>query len=106
MVVISQIWVQHLQCTQIIGHCHLRAGSAVEPDLAANLHSVMIIVLADVEQEFQYTMSGVYSYKIPDLEGIAKQESEKPPKLKFKKNIIIIESFFYVRGYIRKGFHI
>ena len=70
MVVISQIWVQHLQCTQIIGHCHLRAGSAVEPDLAANLHSVMIIVLADVEQEFQYTMSGVYSYKIPDLEGI------------------------------------
>ena len=70
MVVISQIWVQHLQCTQIIGHCHLRAGSALDPDLAANLYSAMIIVLADVEQEFQYTMSGVYGYRIPDLEGI------------------------------------
>jgi hypothetical protein len=70
MVLISQIWVQHLQCTQIIGHCHLRAGSALEPDLAASLHSAMIIVLSDVEQEFQYTVSGVYGYRIPDLEAI------------------------------------
>ena len=70
MVLISQIWVQHLQCTQIIGHCHLRAGSALEPDLAAGLHSAMIIVLSDVEQEFQYTVSGVYGYRIPDIEGI------------------------------------
>ena len=70
MVVISQIWIQHLPCTQIIGHCHLRAGSELEPDLAANLHAAMILVLSDIEQEFQYTMSGVYGYRIPDLEGI------------------------------------
>lgn len=70
MVVISQIWVQHLQCLQIIGHCHLRTGSALEPDLSANLYSAIRHVLADVEQEFQYSMSGVYGYKVPDLEGI------------------------------------
>ena len=70
MVLISQVWIQHLHCTQIIGHCFLRAGSALEPDLAANLYSAMAIVLADVEHEFQFTMSGVYGYKIPDLEGI------------------------------------
>ncbi len=70
MVVISQIWIQHLHCTQIIGHCHLRTGSALEPELAGGLYSAMVIALADVEQEYQFTMSGVYGFKIPDIEGI------------------------------------
>ncbi len=70
MVVVSQIWIQHLHCTQIIGHCHLRAGSMVEPELAGSLYTAMVVALAEVENEFLYTMSGFYGYRIPDIEGI------------------------------------
>ncbi len=68
--VVSQIWIQHLHCTQIIGHCHLRAGSEIDPFLGGSLFTAMVIALADVEQEFKYTMSGFYGYRIPEIEGI------------------------------------
>ena len=70
MVVVSQIWIQHLHCTQIIGHCHLRAGSEIDPFLGGSLFTAMVIALADVEQEFRFTMSGFYGYRIPEIEGI------------------------------------
>jgi hypothetical protein len=70
VVVVSQIWIQHLHCTQIIGHCHLRAGSEIDPFLGGSLFTAMVNALADVEQEFKYTMSGFYGYRIPEIEGI------------------------------------
>lgn len=70
VVIISQIWIQHLHCTQIIGHCHLRAGSEIDPFLGGSLFTAMVITLADIEQEFKYTMSGFYGYRIPEIEGI------------------------------------
>ncbi len=70
MVVLSQIWVQHLHCTQIIGHCHLRTGSEIDPFLGGNLFTALVNTLADVEQEFKYTLSGFNGYRIPEIEGI------------------------------------
>ncbi|MHA2225183.1 MAG: hypothetical protein ACXAC8_08255 [Candidatus Hodarchaeales archaeon] len=68
--VVSQIWVQHLQCTQIIGHCYLRGGSTMEPELGGLLYTALVVALADIEQSHKYLMSGVYGYKIPEIEGI------------------------------------
>ena len=68
--VVSQIWVQHLHCMQIIGHCYLRGGSELEPELGGLLYTALVVTLAEIEQEFQYKMSGVYGYRIPEIEGI------------------------------------
>ncbi len=70
MVVISQIWIQHLNCTQIIGHCHLRTGSELDPFLGGSMFTALEATLADIEQEFNYTMSGFYGYRIPEIEGM------------------------------------
>lgn len=70
MVVVSQIWVQHLQCMQIIGHCYLRGGSELEPELGGLLYTALVVALSEIEQEFQYKMSGVYGYRIPEIQGI------------------------------------
>lgn len=70
MVVVSQIWIQHLQCMQIIGHCYLRGGSELEPELGGLLYTALVVALSEIEQEFQYKMSGVYGYRIPEIEGI------------------------------------
>ncbi len=70
MVVISQIWIQHLNCTQIIGHCHLRTGSELDPFLGGSMFTALEATLADIEHEFNYTMSGFYGYRIPEIEGM------------------------------------
>lgn len=70
VVVVSQIWIQHLQCMQIVGHCYLRGGSELEPELGGLLYTALVVALAEIEQEFQYKMSGVYGYRIPEIEGI------------------------------------
>ncbi len=70
MVVVSQIWIQHLVCTQIIGHCHLRTGSEIDPFLGGSMFTALEATLADIEHEFKYTMSGFYGYRIPEIEGI------------------------------------
>ncbi|UCE14346.1 MAG: hypothetical protein JSV04_04010 [Candidatus Heimdallarchaeota archaeon] len=72
MVVVSQIWVQCLQCMAIIGHCHIRVGSELEPELGGSLYTALVIALSEIEQSpvhEQYAMSGVYGYRVPD-EGI------------------------------------
>lgn len=43
VVIVSQIWIQHLHCTQIIGHCHLRAGSEIDPFLGGSLFTAMVV---------------------------------------------------------------
>lgn len=55
---------------QIIGHCYLRGGSELEPELGGLLYTVLVVTLAEIEQEFQYKMSGVYGYRIPEIEGM------------------------------------
>ena len=72
MVVVSQIWIQHLKCKQIIGHCHLRLGSELEPYLGGALYTALVTALAEIEPPSSsiYVMSGVYGFKIPDNEGI------------------------------------
>lgn len=70
MAVISQIWIQHLNCLHIIGHCHLQAGSELEPELGGSLYTALAIALAEIEKSPQYVMSGVYGYKIPEFEGM------------------------------------
>ena len=55
---------------QIIGHCYLRGGSELEPELAGSLYTALVVALSEIEQEFQYKMSGVYGYRIPEIEGI------------------------------------
>ncbi len=71
MVVVSQIWIQHLNCMQIIGHCHLRLGSELEPNLGGTLYTALVTALAEIEPPpNEYIMSGVYGFKIPDNEGI------------------------------------
>lgn len=55
---------------QMIGHCYLRGGSALEPELAGSLYTALVVALSEIEQEFQYKMSGVYGYRIPQIEGI------------------------------------
>ncbi|UCE14177.1 MAG: hypothetical protein JSV04_03120, partial [Candidatus Heimdallarchaeota archaeon] len=35
-----------------------------------SLYTVLVLALSDIEQEFQYKMSGVYGYRIPEVEGI------------------------------------
>ncbi|MHA1993990.1 MAG: hypothetical protein ACW97Z_05580 [Candidatus Hodarchaeales archaeon] len=93
MVVISQIWVQHLNCTQIIGHCHLRTGSELDPFLGGSMFTALVATLADIEHEFKYTMSGFYGYRIPEIEGIGLFTVSN-------KNFRI---FFLCEGLYRKG---
>lgn len=71
MVVVSQIWIQHLNCMQIIGHTHLRIGSELEPELGGTLYTALVTALSQIEPTYSdYAVSGVFGYKIPDNEGI------------------------------------
>ncbi|MHA2224196.1 MAG: hypothetical protein ACXAC8_03255 [Candidatus Hodarchaeales archaeon] len=70
LAVVSQIWVQHLQCGQIIGHCHFRVGSVLEPELGGALYSALNLTLEEVENTHNCCVSGVYGFQIPDIEGI------------------------------------
>jgi hypothetical protein len=54
----------------IIGHCHLRGGTELEPELGGALYTALALALAEVEKAPQYNMSGVYGYTIPELEGM------------------------------------
>jgi hypothetical protein len=57
---------------QIIGHCHLRVGSELEPALGGTLYTALVTALAEIEppSSSEYIMSGVYGFRIPDNEGI------------------------------------
>ncbi|MFX0125044.1 MAG: hypothetical protein ACFFAE_15540 [Candidatus Hodarchaeota archaeon] len=70
MVVVSQIWIQHLPCMHIIGHCQLRGGIELEPELGGALYTALALALAEVEKAPSYTMSGVFGHAIPELEGM------------------------------------
>ena len=74
LVVVSQIWVQCIRCTAIIGHVHLRVGSELEPELGGSLYTALVLALSEIEKsdqtQQQYAVSGVYGYRIPDNEGI------------------------------------
>ena len=72
MVIVSQIWIQHLKCMQIIGHCHLRVGSELEPTIGGALYTALVTTLSTIEPPSSsiYVMSGVYGFRIPDNEGI------------------------------------
>lgn len=74
MVGVSQIWVQCTRCTSIIGHVHLWVGSELEPELGGSLYTALVVALSEMEQSGslrqQYTVSGVYGYRIPNNEGI------------------------------------
>ncbi|MFX1508373.1 MAG: hypothetical protein ACFFDC_20005, partial [Promethearchaeota archaeon] len=70
MVVVSQIWIQHLPCMHIIGHCQLRGGIELEPELGGALYTALALALAEVEKAPHYTMSGVFGHAIPELEGM------------------------------------
>jgi len=70
LVVVSQIWIQHLPCMHIIGHCHLRGGIELEPELGGALYTALALALAEVEKAPHYTMSGVFGHAIPELEGM------------------------------------
>ena len=54
----------------IIGHCHLRGGTELEPELGGALYTAVASAPAEVEKSSQDTMSGVYGYTIPELKGI------------------------------------
>ena len=68
MVLISQVWVQHLPCTQIIGYAYLRVGSDVDPDLACPLYHALVTALAELQKDEgpeEYSrLSGVYGYRL------------------------------------------
>jgi len=68
MVLISQVWVQHLHCTQIIGYAYLRVGSDVDPDLACPLYYALVTALAELQKDegpADYSqLSGVYGYRL------------------------------------------
>jgi hypothetical protein len=70
LAVVSQIWVQHLRCGQIIGHCHFRVGSVLEPELGGALYSALNLTLEDVENTNSCCVSGAYGFQFPDIEGI------------------------------------
>ena len=70
MAIISQIWVQHRHCEQIIGHCHLRVGSGLEPELGGALFSVLNLALREVENTSMSGLSGLYGFQFPNIDGI------------------------------------
>jgi len=56
---------------QIIGHCHLRLGSELEPYLGGTLYTALVTALAEIEPPpYEYIMSGVYGFRIPDNDGV------------------------------------
>jgi len=82
MVLISQIWIQHLPCTQIIGHCYLRLGTELDPDLASALYIAIITALNTTQSEkneANLILSGVYGFdsKQRDGLGIISVQSQK-----------------------------
>jgi len=54
----------------IIGHCQLRGGIELEPELGGALYTALALALAEVEKAPHYTMSGVFGHTIPELEGM------------------------------------
>jgi hypothetical protein len=54
----------------IIGHCQLRGGIELEPELGGALYTALAVALAEVEKAPHYTMSGVFGHAIPELEGM------------------------------------
>ncbi len=54
----------------IIGHCHLRGGFELEPELGGALYTALALALSEVEKAPHYTMSGVFGHAIPELEGM------------------------------------
>jgi len=74
MVLISQVWIQHLPCTQILGYSYLRVGSAVDPDLACPLYSALVTALSELqkdndERDAFVHLSSVYGYS-PQTQGL------------------------------------
>ena len=77
----------------IIGHCHLRVGSELEPELGGSLYTALVISLAEIEKSHQYAMSGIYGYRIPDNEGMGLFTVQKDN----------FRLFFLCEGLIGKG---
>ncbi len=69
MVLISQIWIQHRYCSQIIGHCAFRVGTELEPELGGALFSALTMTLESIEKTQQCCLSGAYGFQLPNIEG-------------------------------------
>ncbi|MHA2390170.1 MAG: hypothetical protein ACXACW_15725 [Candidatus Hodarchaeales archaeon] len=70
MVLISQVWIQHLYCGQIIGHCNFRVGTEIEPELGGALFSALTLTLESIESTQQCCIAGAYGFQLPNIEGI------------------------------------
>lgn len=63
MVVISQIWIQHIPCTCFIGYSHLRIGSAKDPSLASALYTTLSSALESTKSsEDKYSVTSIYAF--------------------------------------------
>ena len=72
LVLISQLWLQHLQCSLLLGHCYLRVGSDVDPDLAFPLYTALVTALTELQKEEvgdNFVLSGVYGFRL-HLQGL------------------------------------
>ena len=69
MVLISQIWIQHRYCGQIIGHCHFRVGTEIEPELGGVLFSALTMTLESIESTQHCCIAGAYGFQLPNIEG-------------------------------------
>jgi hypothetical protein len=70
MVLISQVWIQHRYCGQIIGHCNFRVGTELEPELGGVLFSALTLTLESIESTQQCCIAGAYGFQLPNIEGI------------------------------------
>jgi hypothetical protein len=67
------MWIQHLPCTQIIGHCYLRLGSELDPDLASALYLAILTALnttQNTENEVNLVLSSVYGFDSKQGDGL------------------------------------
>jgi hypothetical protein len=70
MVLISQLWIQHRYCGQIIGHCHFRVGTEIEPELGGALFSALMLTMENIERTQKCCIAGAYGFQLPDIEGM------------------------------------
>ncbi len=70
MVLISQVWIQHRYCGQIIGHCNFRVGTELEPELGGALFSALTLTMESIERTQQCRIAGAYGFQMPNIEGI------------------------------------
>ena len=82
LVLVSQVWIQHLPCTQIIGYSYLRVGSDIDPDLALPLYTALVTAMTELQKEEEagdnFILSGVYGYSLhKEGLGLYSIQSEK-----------------------------